>query len=259
MGIYVASVSSFYRILRRQRLLTHRAETAPRTRRATPPERVATGPNQVWTWDITWLKSTVRGLFFYAYLVLDLWDRSVIGWRVDSEENVEVSKQLFRELKAFHGFEGLFLHSDNGGPMKGGTILELFYELGITPSFSRPRVSDDNPYIESFNSTMKRRIDYPRAFPDIGSARAWMADFVNFYNTERLHSAIGYVTPHQRRRGEDHAIFAVRNQALSIAFELRPERWVRGPKYYAHQSTVVLNPAERNQDEKMSKNVRQLC
>lgn len=259
IGVYVASVSSFYRVLRRRRLLTHRSETAPRTHRATPPERVATGPNQVWTWDITWLKSTVRGMFFYAYIVLDLWDRSVVGWRVEAEENVEISKQLFRELKALHDFHGLFLHSDNGNPMKGGTILALFYQLGITPSFSRPRVSNDNPYIESFNSTMKRRVDYPNAFEQIGDARTWMADFIHYYNTEHMHSAIGYVTPHERRHGEDHAIFAARNAALRNAFELRPERWVRGPKYFVHESEVILNPAERNDAGKMSKNLRQLC
>ena len=258
IGIYAASVSSFYRILRRRRLLTHRSETAPRTRRATPPQRVATGPNQVWTWDITWLKTTVRGIFFYAYIVLDLWDRSVVGWRIETREDVELSKELFRELKVRYGFDGLFLHSDNGNPMKGGTILELFYELGITPSFSRPRVSDDNPFIESFNSTMKRRINYPRSFDQIGLARTWMADFVHYYNTEHLHSAIGYVTPHQRRNGEDHEIFAARNQTLSNAFELHPERWVRGPKYYVHEKTVILNPAERNGAEKMSKNLRHL-
>jgi transposase InsO family protein len=258
IGIYVAGVSSFYRILRRRRLVTHRGETAPRTRRTAPPERVATGPNQVWTWDITWLKTTVGGIFFYAYVVLDLWDRSVVGWRIEAQEDVELSMELFRDLKVRHGFDGLFVHSDNGSPMKGGTILELFYELGITPSFSRPRVSDDNPFVESFNSTMKRQIDYPRCFAEIGVARTWMADFVHYYNTEHLHSAIGYVTPHQRRHGDDHTIFAARNATLKRAFQLRPERWVRGPKYYAHEKTVVLNPAERNRTEKISKNMRQL-
>ena len=199
------------------------------------------------------------GIFFYAYIVLDLWNRSRVGWRVETEENVEISKQLFRELKALHGFQGLFLHSDNGNPLKGGTILALFYELGITPSFSRPRVSDDKPYIESFTSTMKRRVDYPNAFEQIGNSRTWMTDFGHYYNTEHIHSAIGYVTPHQRRHGEDHAIFTARNEALKDAFELRPERWVRGPKHFVHESEVILNPAEQNGATKMSKNLRQLC
>jgi putative transposase len=142
--------------------------------------------------------------------------------------------------------------------MKGGTILSTFFELGITPSFSRPRVSDDNPFVESFNSTMKRRIEYPRCFNDIAHARSWMADFVHYYNTEHMHSAIGYVTPHQRRHGEDHAVFAARNETIKRAFELRPERWVHGPKYFVHEPVVILNPAERG-IEKFSKNLRQLC
>lgn len=256
LGLYLASVSSVYRLLRERKLLAHRSESAPRQPRPAPPERVACGPNQVYTWDITYLKSVVRGIFFYAYLVLDIWDRFIVGWAVHAEERAEHSEELFRTLKVRHQFEGLFAHSDNGGPMKGGTILSTFQALGITPSFSRPRVSDDNPYSESLFSTMKQAIGFPKAFESLAAAREWMARFVDWYNREHLHSGIGLVTPHQRRCGQDHAIFAQRNQALQEAYSAHPQRWSRSPKLWEHEPQVVLNPAERNQ--KIQRTVRQL-
>ena len=248
LGLYLASVSSFYRILRERKLLAHRSETAPRQPRPAPPERVASGPNQVYTWDITYLKSVVRGIFFYAYLVIDIWDRSIVGWAVHGEERSEHSEELFRTLKVRHQFRGLFTHSDNGGPMKGGTMLEL----GITPSFSRPRVSDDNPYSESLFSTMKRTVGYPEAFDCVSAAREWLGRFVDWYNQEHRHSSIGWVTPHQKRFGEDHALFDQRNRALDEAYAAHPERWSRPPQQWTQEAQVVLNPAERG--KKFSKN-----
>ena len=183
-------------------------------------------------------------------LTLDIWDRSIVGWSVHAEESAAHSEELFRTLKVRHGFEGLFLHADNGGAMKGATILALFSVLGITPSFSRPRVSDDNPYSESLFSTMKRSIGYPDLFVTKEAAREWIARFVNWYNTEHLHSAIGLVTPHQRRFGEDHAIFEKRNRTLLHAYSLHHERWNKPPALWTHESTVILNPAERNAERK---------
>ncbi len=256
LGLYVASVSTMYRLLRERNLLAHRSESAPRAPRPAPPERVASAPNQVWTWDITYLKSAVRGLFFYAYIVLDIWDRSIVGWAVHAEERTEHSEELFRTLKVRHAFPGLFLHADNGGPMKGATVLTLFSALGITPSFSRPRVSDDNPYSESLFSTMKRAIGYPAVFDSLETARERSARFVDWYNSEHLHSAIGLVTPYQRRFAEDHEIFTKRNRTLLDAYSLHPERWSRQPALWTHKSTVILNPAERNAErkKKLSKN-----
>ena len=257
VGRYLASISTFYRILRERRLLVHRSESAPRTHRNTPPERIATGPNQVFTWDITYLKRTVRGLYFFLYLVLDLWDRSIVGWVIHDRESSEHSDQLFRSMATRYDFEGVYVHQDNGGATKGGTLPALFYELGIIPSFSRPHVSDDNPFSESLFSTLKRSIGYPRTFESIEFTRQWTARFVDWYNTEHRHSSIGFVTPHQRRNGQDHEIFDRRNETLIKAGEQHPGRFRRGPKLWKHQPIVVLNPA--NTAQNISKNMRQLC
>ena len=149
-GVYLASESSFYRILREKNAITHRTDTKEGISRTKPEERVATAPNQVWMWDITWLKSTVTGIWYYAYVIIDLYDRSVIDWAVHGNESDGHSAQLFRDACRKHGCSPQFVHSDNGNPMKGVTLCGLFYQLGIVPSYSRPRVSDDNPFIESF-------------------------------------------------------------------------------------------------------------
>jgi putative transposase len=255
-GRYLASVSTFYRVLRERKLLTHREESAPRTKRTPPPERIADGPNQVFTWDITYLKRTVAGLYFFLYLVLDLWDRSIVGWAVHERESSEHSEQLFRSMSIRYDFDGVYVHQDNGGATKGGTLPTLFYELGIVPSFSRPRVSDDNPFSESLFSTVKRSVGYPKTFDTIETARAWVARFVDWYNTEHRHSAIGFVTPHQRRHGLDHEIFARRNETLMQAYARNPSRFRNGPKLWEHQPNVVLNPADAT--KKFSKNLRHL-
>lgn len=252
LGRYLGSVSTFYRILRDRKLLTHRKESAPRTKREPPPERVATAANQVFTWDITYLKRTVRGMYFFLYLVLDLWDRSIVGWAVHERENSEYSEQLFRSLATRHDFDGVYIHQDNGSATKAGTILALFYSLGIIPSYSRPRVSDENPFSESLFSTLKRRIGFPKTFDTIEAAREWVARFVDWYNTEHRHSGIGLVTPHQRRYGKDHEIFDRRNETLLQAQAAHPERFRKGPKLWSHNPVVILNPA--NPAKKISKN-----
>lgn len=243
-GRYLASVSTFYRVLRERKLLTHREERAPRTHRDPPPERVADGPNQVFTWDITYLKRTVVGMYFFLYLVLDLWDRSIVGWAVHEQESSEHSEQLFRSMSTRYDFDGIYVHQDNGGATKGGTLPALFLALGIIPSFSRPHVSDDNPFSESLFSTLKRTVGYPKVFETVEAAREWVARFVDWYNTEHRHSALGFVTPHQRRYGHDHEIFARRNATLLDAYERNPDRFRNGPKLWEHQPIVVLNPAD---------------
>ncbi len=169
-----------------------------------------------------------------------------------AEERAEHAEQLFCTLKVRHQFAGLFAHSDNGAPMKGATMLATLQALGISPSFSRPRVSDDNPYSESLFSTMKRAVGYPKSFESLHTAREWMGRFVDWYNREHRHSGIGWVTPHQKRFGQDHALFAQRNRTLAEAYAANPERWSRPPKQWAHEAQVVLNPAERN--KRFSKN-----
>ena len=163
-GVYIASEASFYRVLRENKLLVHRNKAKPSVN-SKPKEYVVTGPNQVWSWDITYLRSSVRGTFYYLYLVVDIWSRMIVGWAVHEEESAELASALIVEACLRHGVdsEKLTLHSDNGGPMKGATMLATLQWLGIVPSFSRPSVSDDNAYSEALFKTLKYRPEYPSA------------------------------------------------------------------------------------------------
>ena len=165
-GVYLASESTIYRLLRENGQMTHRQASRPPTSRR-PRQHVATAPCQVWSWDITYLKGPVRGSFYYLYMIEDVWSRKIVGWAVHPEESAEHASELFsttcRRLELEP--EGIVLHSDNGSPMKGSTMLATLQKLGVVPSFSRPRVCDDNPFSEALFRTLKYRPDYPsRAF-----------------------------------------------------------------------------------------------
>ena len=178
-GTYLASVSTIYRVLRERNLLHHRGESKPGHRHSKPPELKATGPNQVWAWDITYLPTGVNGIFLYAYVLMDVWSRKIVGWEIHDEESEAHARDFFRRIAAEHEVTGVRLHADNGNPMKGVTILVLFFALGIAPSYSRPRVSDDNPYIESLFKTVKYTAGYPKRFDNKEHARTWFAEFVH--------------------------------------------------------------------------------
>ena len=184
MGMFVASESTFYRIFRAAEQMAHRGRAKPATSKK-PKEQVATGPNQVWCWDITYLPGPVRGTFYFLYLFLDVWSRKIVGAKVFAEENADRSAQLFVQTCISHGIEpsGLVLHSDNGGPMKGSTMLATLQWLGVVPSFSRPHVSDDNPYAEAIFRTLKYAPEYPsRPFFSLEEAQRWVEEFVLWYN-----------------------------------------------------------------------------
>jgi transposase InsO family protein len=243
-GKYLASEATCYRILRAEALNAHRGRAKAPVRRA-PNTHVATGPDQVWSWDITDLRSPVRGLFYYLYLILDVWSRKIVGWEVNGEESAMRASALFERTCARLGSDptGLVLHADNGGPMKGATMVVTLERLGVLASFSRPGVSDDNPFSESLFRTLKYRPEYPHGpFQDVEAARAWVAGFVRWYNTEHLHSAIRFVTPEDRHSGRDKAILARRRMVYTKAREAHPERWARGTRSWHHVETVELNP-----------------
>ena len=245
-GCYLASESTVYRILREADQVHHRSELRVGHRHAKPPERKATGPNQVYTWDITYMGRTVKGLFYYAYVVKDLFDRSIVGWAVHEEESEKHSRALFARILNGGKVKLKALHADNGHPMKGVTLMALLQKLNVAVSHSRPRTSNDNPFIESLFKTMKYHVTYPNAFDTLEDARRWMGDFVHWYNTEHMHSSIGYVTPHQMRYGHASAIFEERNATLQRARELNPERWgARPARTWEINREVVLNPAEK--------------
>jgi putative transposase len=239
---YLASIRSFYRILKEANLLHHRCNSrAPKSCKA-PQEQKATGPNQVWCWDITWLPTPVKGIFLYAYVIIDIWDKSIVGWAIHEREDALFAAQLFNELKSKYKLTNVHLHSDNGHPMRGMSLLALLYYLEVTVSFSRPRVSNDNPFIESFFKTMKYNVRYPKHFADLKAAREWLADFVDWYNNQHRHSALAYVTPEQMRNGEYRALYAARNKTMQEAYEKKSYRWSTAPKQWSVDHVVYLNP-----------------
>jgi len=247
-GRYIASTSSFYRVLKARDLLHHRKKGRSNKKKATPPELVATGPNQVFSWDITWLKTDVNGIFFFAYMIIDVWSRKLVGWEIHTKESVDISSSMFKRLARKLKLKGVKLHSDNGHPMRGSTIIQTLYNLGILPSFSRPRVSNDNPFSESFFKTVKYTAGFPSYFKDLEHARTWMADFVDWYNTEHRHSGIGLITPEQRHNGEGFKIMGKRNSVMSKAYALKPERWSRKPAVWENAEEVYLNPSSETRE-----------
>ena len=173
-GCYLASASTRYRVLRADALLTHRGRAAVPIHRARP-RHVATAPDQVWSWDITYLKSPVRGVFWYLYLVMDIWSRRIMGWAVHPAQDEHHAAALVTRICQQRALtpDGLVLHADNGGPMKGATMVSTLERLGVIPSCSRPRVSDDNPYSEALFRTLKYCPAFPtQPFADVAARRA---------------------------------------------------------------------------------------
>ena len=242
-GVYLASVSTIYRVLKERGLLHHRSNSRVAAKRSKPPERQARRSNQVWCWDITWLAQSVKGLFYYAYVIMDIYDKSIVGWSIHESESAEHARALFEHIRHGQNIRFENLHSDNGKPMRGVTLMALLESLKVAVSFSRPRVSNDNPFIESLFRTLKYHPGYPLCFDTLEAARVWMADFVNWYNTAHLHSSIGYVTPLQMRSGEAVQLFGERNQVMEEAKAKFPERWgSRQCKQWQRPEMVVLNP-----------------
>lgn len=245
-GTYVGSESTLYRILREEAMLAHRGRAKPPTRRR-PQEYVATAPNQVWTWDITYLPGPVVGTWYYLYLFVDIWSRMIVGWDVRLVEDSANAAEVFTRICEERGLdpEGLVLHSDNGSPMKGETMLATTQRLGVISSFSRPHTSDDNPYSEALFRTLKYCPDYPGRFASIEEARAWVTSFVEWYNHHHQHSAIRFVTPADRHYGREGAILARREETYARARAENPNRWTGATRNWKSIETVSLNPSTR--------------
>ncbi len=244
-GLYLAPESTIYRILKSEQQLTHRERAKPIRTEQKPKALTATGPNEIYSWDITYLPSHIKGLFFYLYLVMDIYSRKIVGWQVYEAESSALAADLMTDICHREGIKRnqVTLHSDNGSPMKGATMLATLQELGVIPSFSRPSVSNDNPYSESLFRTLKYRPEYPeKPFKDVTGARHWVNSFVEWYNQDHLHSAIKYVTPEQRHQGKDRAILAKRDTVYKVAKEKNPKRWSRNTRNWAPIEIVKLNP-----------------
>jgi transposase InsO family protein len=242
-GEYLASESTIYRILRARGLMAHRGRARPPQARPSR-QHVARGPNQVWSWDITYLRSSVRGAFYYLYLVEDVWSRRIVGWAVHERESHDLAAELIRRACRDQGASaGVILHSDNGAAMKGATMLATLQRLGAVASFSRPGVSDDNPFSEALFRTLKYRPNFPsKPFASLEAARAWVAGFADWYNTVHLHSAIRFTTPDARHSGRDVEQLARRHAVYQEARGRNPRRWSRQTRNWNRVETVILNP-----------------
>lgn len=243
-GRYLASESSFYRVMRAAKQINHRGPTKAPSRHR-PEPLTASGPNQLWSWDITYLACAVKGQFFFLYLFLDIFSRKVVGWEVYESQTAQLAQKVVTKacLREQVAKDQLRLHSDNGSSMKGATMLATLERLGVVPSFSRPSVSNDNAFSESAFRTLKysSRIPSP-PFDSVAAAREWVAQFVDWYNLEHRHSSLKFVTPDQRHRGEDLKILAKRNQLYRAAREKHPQRWSKNTRNWEPVGPVSLNP-----------------
>jgi transposase InsO family protein len=244
-GRYVASESTFYRLLKAENMLTYRRAEKPGQSRSKPRALQATQPNQLFSWDITYLPTEVKGLYFYLYMFIDIFSRKVVGWQVFENESSALAGEVMEDICAREQIapNQVVLHSDNGSPMKGATMLATLQALGVIPSFSRPAVSNDNPYAESFFKTMKYRPAYPlHPFKDLMAARGWVTTFMHWYNEEHRHSAIRFVTPGERHAGLDSHLLARRAELYQAAKAEKPNRWSGATRNWTPISVVHLNP-----------------
>ena len=242
-GQYLASESTIYRILHQYKMMRHRNASRPRVHQKPAPLR-ATRPNQLWSWDITYMTSTIRGKYFYLYLFLDVFSRKIVGFNVFDEQSAEHASDVVSKAYMAEGISpgDVTLHADNGGPMKGAMMLATLQNLGVVTSFSRPSVSNDNPYSEAMFRTLKYCPKYPDTpFTSAKEALAWVKAFVDWYNNMHLHSGIKFVTPIARHNGQDHALLVKRSRLYALAKQKHPLRWTGKIRNWDRTETVYLN------------------
>jgi putative transposase len=246
-GVYIASESSFSRVLRAHGQTRHRGRARAPRRVRPPSTHVATGPRQVWTWDMSYLPTQVLGVWCYLYLILDVYSRKIVGFEVHEADDSEHAVELLRRTALAEGLHSMaqkpVLHGDNGSTLKATTVLAMMYWLGLKASYSRPRVSDDNAFVESLFRTAKYRPEFPpKGFADVQEARLWAGSFVHWYNNDHKHSGIRYVSPAQRHAGEDRDILAARHGVYVRARAAHPRRWARHTRNWNPIAVVTLNP-----------------
>jgi len=244
-GHFVASESTLYRLLRSVGQLTHRrCERVPK-QRSRPRALVASRPDQIYFWDITYLPTEVRGSYFYLYLFVDLFSRKIVGWQVYDHESADRASQLLTDICERQGVvqSQLTVHSDNGAPMKGETMLATMQRLGVAASRSRPAVSNDNPFSEALFRTLKYRPQLPvKPLQSLLQARRWVTQLVHWYNDAHRHSAIGFVTPAQRHAEIDKSLLHNRANVYAAARNRNPNRWSGSTQNWTRIAAVHLNP-----------------
>ena len=250
-GVYIASESTFYRVLKDAKQNSHRGKSKKPNKIALPETFAATGPNQVWTWDITWMETNVKGKYYKLYTIIDIFSRKIVGWEIWEEENGELAAELMERtvFKEKILNKPLVLHYDNGAPMKSFTFKAKLEKIGVKSSYSRPRVSNDNPYSEAHFKKMKYRYNYPvDGFNSLEDARVWVLEFVTWYNKKHYYSGINYLTPESLHNGTAHDIMEKRIETYECNQKLNPHRFNTGIRNWEVPTIVYLNP------EKASKN-----
>lgn len=243
-GVYMASIRTMYRLLAAQgESRERRAQRAPM--KHVKPTLTATAPNQVWTWDITKLRSVIPGVIFSLYVIIDLFSRMVVGWLLAERESAAHAERLFTDTIARHGIApgALTVHADRGSPMRSDDLAQLLATLGVARSFSRPHVSDDNAFSEAQFKTLKYQPDYPGQFASLMHARAWCQEFIGWFNEQHQHSGIALYTPADVFYGRVEEVAARRQTALDAAFAAHPERFPNGPPFAKRPPAAVhINP-----------------
>jgi len=241
-GVFLCSERTMYRILSRHGQNVIRRQSAPRF--YAKPELLATRPNELWSWDITKLKGPAKWTYYNLYKVLDVYSRYIVGWMVAYRESAALAQDLIAEacLKQEIIPGSLTVHADNGSSMKSGSLAQLLTDLGVSKTHSRPHVSNDNPFSESAFKTLKYRPGYPERFGSIEDARSFCRGFFVWYNTEHRHSGIAMVTPENVHYNSHQDVLAARSLTLSQAYQVHPERFVKGiPRVQQVPTTVWIN------------------
>ncbi len=254
--IYIGSESTIYRILRKKDLLTHRSNIRPK-KHEKPKELVATGPNKVWTWDITYLRARIRGIYYYLYLIVDIFSRKIVYWEVHDREAEELSSEMIAHACEQEGIEPgqLTVHADNGNPMRGSMMRATLAMLVVAASFSRPRVSNDNPFSEALFKTLKYCPAYPENgwFESIEQAKKWVGSFVDWYNHIHLHSGINWISPANRHANRDQEILEKRHKVYEAARIKNPDRWSTQTRNWKYIDCVVLSPDKKEEANGLKK------
>ena len=244
-GRYLGSESTLYRCLREALQLTHRRPERCAHPRSKPRALSATAPNQLISWDITYLQTLVHGIYLYLYVFMDVFSRKIVAWQVFEHESQTHASAIFHDYVCRTGIAPgqLTLHSDNGAPMKGATLIATLEQLGVARSLSRPSVSNDNPYSEALFRTLKYRPEHPtKPFRDLAEARAFAEILVHWYNQDHRHSAISFVTPAQRHDGNDQQLLDQRHALYQAARARHPARWSGNTRNWSRPKRVHLNP-----------------
>lgn len=242
-GVYVCSIRTMYRILKAQGEVKERRDQL-RHPSYHQPELLATGPNELWSWDITKLRGPAKWTYFYLYVIVDVFSRFVVGWAVFTRESAALAQELIRTTAQRQGIEvgQLTLHADRGAAMTSKPVAFLLADLGITKTHSRPHVSNDNPYSEAQFKTLKYHPEFPDRFGSVLDARAFCQKFFRWYNQEHRHSGIGLMTPAAVHTGQAHTIRQRRQAVLTAAYAAHPERFVHhAPEPPALPAAVWIN------------------